>query len=332
MKKKPASSSRRWSWFHEHRLGCYITLLVVGLLIFGNCFAHLPTETRAKFGPFEVICESLGATTAGVTDTLGITGHDASVEYAKEPPIEPLPFGVPEVADASKVPGEVQILKRKGYWVGYSPALRRPVWAAYVIPVQRLLESIPDRPSRFFRDKEVKSSPVHEDYTSSGYDRGHLAPNYAIATYYGEAAQKETFLMTNIAPQEPELNRGPWRILEAFVADDLPARIGTVWVIVCLVPGSETLTTSRRGDTHINIPEGFGMILASVKENRLYAIAVYMPQDTKETKRPRYCFRSIRWIEERTGLNFFSGLSQDRQDMLETIEVSRFWPKWKLIK
>ena len=119
MKKKPASSSRRWSWFHEHRLGCYITLLVVGLLIFGNCFAHLPTETRAKFGPFEVICESLGATTAGVTDTLGITGHDASVEYAKEPPIEPLPFGVPEVADASKVPGEVQILKRKGYWVGY---------------------------------------------------------------------------------------------------------------------------------------------------------------------------------------------------------------------
>lgn len=313
-------------------MGWFVTLLILGLLAFGNCFAHLPTETRAKFGPFELICESLGATTSGLTDTLGLTGHDASVEYAKEPPIEPLPFGVPEVADASKVPGEVQVLKRKGYWVGYSPTLRRPVWAAYVIPVGRILESIPDRPSRFFRDKEVPASPVHEDYTSSGYDRGHLAPNYAIATYYGAAAQKETFLMTNIAPQEPELNRGPWRILEAFVADDLPERIGTVWVIVCLVPGTETLTTARRGDTHINIPEGFGMILASVKQNRLYAIAVYMPQDTKETKRPRYCFRSIRWIEEQTGLNFFSGLSQDRQDTLETVEVSRFWPKWKLIK
>ena len=330
MKKRPAKNAHRWDWFHYHRLRwCGLFALTVAL-VFGNCFAHLPTETRAKFGPFEVICESLGAATAGLTDTIGLTGRDASVAYEKEPPLVPLPFGVPQVADATKVPGDVQVLKRQGYWVGYSPSLRRPVWAAYAIPVDRILESIPDRPARFFRDEDVRSSPVHEDYTGSGYDRGHLAPNYAIATRYGVAAQKETFLLTNVAPQEPELNRGPWRILEGFIADDLPERVGTVWVIVCLVTGDETIQTRRRGDTHINIPDGFGMILASVKEGRLYAIALYMPQDTEETQRPRYCFRSIRWLEERTGLNFFGALSQDRQDALETVEVTRFWPQWEL--
>ena len=204
MKKRPAKNAHRWDWFHYHRLRwCGLFALTVAL-VFGNCFAHLPTETRAKFGPFEVICESLGAATAGLTDTIGLTGHDASVAYEKEPPLVPLPFGVPQVADATKVPGDVQVLKRQGYWVGYSPSLRRPVWAAYAIPVDRILESIPDRPARFFRDEDVRSSPVHEDYTGSGYDRGHLAPNYAIATRYGVAAQKETFLLTNVAPQEPE--------------------------------------------------------------------------------------------------------------------------------
>ena len=32
--------------------------------------------------------------------------------------------------------------------------------------------------------------------------------------------------MTNIVPQAPELNRGPWRILEQIVADDLPGAGG----------------------------------------------------------------------------------------------------------
>jgi len=38
------------------------------------------------------------------------------------------------------------------------------------------------------------------DYTGSGYNRGHCAPNYAIAVCYGAQAQLETFLMSNILP------------------------------------------------------------------------------------------------------------------------------------
>jgi endonuclease G len=53
------------------------------------------------------------------------------------------------------------------------------------------------------------------DYTGSGYDRGHIAPN-ADRTR-NEADNSSTFLMTNMMPQVPELNRGVWGDLVRFV-------------------------------------------------------------------------------------------------------------------
>ena len=47
------------------------------------------------------------------------------------------------------------------------------------------------------------------DYTGSGYDRGHIAPS-ADRTR-NDADNSNTFLMSNMVPQSPELNRGVWR-------------------------------------------------------------------------------------------------------------------------
>lgn len=296
---------------------------VAATLAFGNWFAHLPTAERAAFGPFEQTLEALGAITADVTDALGLTGHDVAVPYGKTPVPGPAPFGLPRVADASVTPDDVRVLKRQGYWVGFSPSLHRPVWAAYAVPERKLLEFPPPRPG-FAKDAQVKGSPAPEDYTGSGFDRGHMAPNYAIATRYGKAAQTETFLMTNIVPQAPELNRGPWRILEQIVADDLPgAGGGTVWAVVCVAPGAPGARLRRGG---VQVPKGFGMVLAAVRGGKLRAIAVYMPQETGETKRPRYCFCSVRELERLTGLDFFPDLPRERQDALELPEANRFWP------
>ena len=80
-----------------------------------------------------------------------------------------------------------------------------------------------------------------------------MAPNYLIATRYGKVAQRETFLMSNIVPQTPELNRGPWRILEQIVADDLTAQGVELWVITGPVPAEKT-TYIKRGKARI--PKG----------------------------------------------------------------------------
>ena len=52
------------------------------------------------------------------------------------------------------------------------------------------------------------------DYTGSGYDRGHVAPS-ADRTR-NEADNSATFLMTNMMPQVPEVNRGVWGDLEEY--------------------------------------------------------------------------------------------------------------------
>jgi endonuclease G len=52
------------------------------------------------------------------------------------------------------------------------------------------------------------------DYTGSGYDRGHIAPSAAVIR--NEADNSSTFLMTNMMPQVPELNRGVWGDLEEY--------------------------------------------------------------------------------------------------------------------
>ena len=53
-----------------------------------------------------------------------------------------------------------------------------------------------------------------KDYLHSGYDMGHLIPSEdrSRTTKQNEG----TFLRTNMTPQRPDLNRGPWRYLEDY--------------------------------------------------------------------------------------------------------------------
>ena len=52
------------------------------------------------------------------------------------------------------------------------------------------------------------SLPHHRDYTGSGYDRGHMAPNADFNDTYENALA--TFFIANIWPQTPNLNRVQW--------------------------------------------------------------------------------------------------------------------------
>ncbi|GBU26796.1 endonuclease [Treponema sp. R8-4-B8] len=52
------------------------------------------------------------------------------------------------------------------------------------------------------------SLPYHSDYTNSGYDRGHMAPNADFNDTRENALM--TFFIANIWPQTPNLNRVEW--------------------------------------------------------------------------------------------------------------------------
>src|SRR5690606_27274146 len=82
------------------------------------------------------------------------------------------------------------------YLAGYSETLANPLWVAYRVADVNPLPAPAERPDRFEVDVRTVTRVEPDAYTGSGYDRGHLAPNYAIATRYGEDAQRETFWMS----------------------------------------------------------------------------------------------------------------------------------------
>lgn len=79
------------------------------------------------------------------------------------------------------------------------------------------------RTNDFRPDKRIADSPTPADYTNSGYDRGHMVP---AANADDPNEMSDTFLMTNMTPQLPSVNRVAWRMLEDRVRS-LPFK----WVV-----------------------------------------------------------------------------------------------------
>jgi endonuclease G len=67
------------------------------------------------------------------------------------------------------------------------------------------------RKDAFHSDNRVGKKPSPSQYTNSGYDKGHMAP---AGDASNDQEMYETFLMTNMTPQEPTLNRQSWKELE----------------------------------------------------------------------------------------------------------------------
>ena len=68
-----------------------------------------------------------------------------------------------------------------------------------------------ERTNNFRADKRIPNSPTPEDYTNTGYDRGHMVP---AADADDQIEMSDTFLMTNMTPQLPSVNRIAWKNLE----------------------------------------------------------------------------------------------------------------------
>lgn len=68
-----------------------------------------------------------------------------------------------------------------------------------------------ERTNNFRADKRIINSPTPEDYTNTGYDRGHMVP---AADADDPNEMSDTFLMTNMTPQLPSVNRVAWKNLE----------------------------------------------------------------------------------------------------------------------
>jgi endonuclease G len=111
-----------------------------------------------------------------------------------------------------------RLLSKKAMDICYSCSLKEPKAVVYQINGKLISNHHYSRKGlRFKPDYSLpaKCRSYSRDYSHTGYDRGHNAPNAAFS--YNKTLQKETFLMSNIAPQRPNLNRRLWAKIERFV-------------------------------------------------------------------------------------------------------------------
>ena len=266
--------------------------------------------------------EWFGNPLADLTDGLGWTGHDAIYEYDVEAPAGSTLFAGAPARIRDPAPSDIQIVDKGEFVIGWSDRLRHPVWCAYHV-VKEPKYNISTRPG-FIKDRTLPEAPSPSAYAKSGYDRGHLAPNHAIASRYGPEAQRKTFTMSNVAPQTPALNRGVWRDVEHRIADLWTARYGEIWVVVGAI--SKMANGETIGGTGIDVPVAFYQVIIAQEGMNVRALAVVIPQVVRWNAWAARYIVSIEELEGMTGLDFNPELPGFIQRPLEAELPTRLWP------
>lgn len=217
-------------------------------------------------------------------------------------------------------------LTRTGYCVGYSTKVFSPLWTAFAITSERTSRS-GKRPATFMPDPDLPAlyQVTTSEYTRSGYDRGHMAPNWAISLSYGREAQIETFYMTNIVPQDRELNQGLWQVLESIEANDYARRYGGVVTFAGPIYSSGSKAGIGEGG-RIRVPSAFYRIIVRRAKGEVAVLAFVIPQTARGNGKalPRY-LASVDEIERATGLDFLTALPEAQQTALEAKAATRLW-------
>lgn len=298
----------------------------LAFLIYGAVCAlyiHLPERARKPVwenlrGLNKQLCLH-GNAVCNFIDDLGLWGHDQSIVLDQPYRNEQNYAGWPKQKLTTL--HRSTLLENRGYSVGYSDHYENPLWATYRIFTVPTSDH-GKRPSRFTTDPRTKAKASHTDYTGSGFDRGHMAPNYGIATRYGSAAQKETFLMSNIIPQNPNVNRTIWKDLEMTVAKKYGRYFDEVWVTT----GPIFSRFPPRLDSGVAIPYAYYKIIVDESNGELRALAFIIDRYCPPYSRLKTHLVSIDEIEEKTGLDFFTDLPNGKEDPLEATPARRLWP------
>lgn len=221
------------------------------------------------------------------------------------------------------------LLRNDAYIIGYDELRQNPAWCAYKIFPPKNKEAA-ERPDSFETDRRTLARVETKMYSRSGYDRGHMAPNHAIALCYGKHAQQQTFLMSNIVPQRHGLNAGIWKDLEQRTLKRYTRSFGDVWIFCGPIYDCANRDKPRRilpDKKSPVIPDAFFLIVADREEDSgaLRTLAFVIPHHDGPYKNAKHYLASIDDIERLTQLNFFTQLPDDVQAALESSVAKTIW-------
>lgn len=227
----------------------------------------------------------------------------------------------------AEMPGKMRgvperIIEHTGYTLSFNREHNNPNWVAWELTAEEAEGTLP-RSDDFDIDPDVPAphqvSP--NDYTRSGYDRGHMVP--AADMKWSSKAMKECFYMSNICPQNHSLNSGAWSTLEN-ACRRWAKNEGAVYIVCGPVYKSSKPKTIGQ-QLRISIPDGFFKVVLSLNEGKEKAIGFYYAN--RDGKQPMHeTATTVDEIEALTGIDFFVNIP----DRLERrIEAEYSLKKWQ---
>jgi endonuclease G len=170
------------------------------------------------------------------------------------------------------------------------------------------------------------------DYSGSGFDRGHMTPNADRDNQNRIPINQETYLMSNMVPQSPDNNQGPWAEFENYLREQLALNGGQEMYIVSGPlgvggSGSNGGATNTIAGGHVTVPAYTWKVVlvaptgdddVSRASCSSRTIAVLMPNIQGIRNDPWEIYlTSVDAIEALTGYDFFSNLPEAVQNCVE---------------
>ncbi len=197
-----------------------------------------------------------------------------------------------------------QLIVHTGYTVQYDADFKTPQWVAWSLTAEQAQGTVP-REKDFYPDPDVKGAKAYtKDYSNSGYDRGHMAP--AGDMKWSASAMKESFYLSNVCPQNRNLNRGDWKELEELERD---WALSHGVVNIAAGPIYYTSTPTRIGNNKVAVPDAFFKVILVDYPDAPKAYGFIFKNEAGSRPLTSYQ-RSVNEVEEATGMDFFPGLSE----------------------
>lgn len=214
---------------------------------------------------------------------------------------------------------DAQIIVHIGYVVSYNCAWRLPNWVAYEL-TRNEVDGTEPRSNFFKPDPEVPPSCSAEwnDYRRSGFDRGHMAP--AGDMKWSRQAMEESFYLSNICPQNHELNAGKWNEIEQLVRR-WARESGKAYVVCGPIVEDNHATI---GANRVAVPSAFFKVVLRQKAGTWQGIAFKCDNISDQRTVSSYAI-SIDSAEQLTGIDFFPLLPDKIEKAVERTFDPRAW-------
>lgn len=204
-----------------------------------------------------------------------------------------------------------QIIRRKAFVISYNNGTKLPNWVAWHLTSEHT-DGEYKRINTFFEDVDVPAPrATNADYHGSGWTHGHMCP--AADNKWDMEAMRESNILTNICPQDGQLNTGLWNRLEQDCRI-WARKYGDIY-IVC---GPVLLNREHKtiGKNKVVVPEAFFKVI--LRMNPKPASLGFIVRNNKGKKKRDQYINTIDDVERITGIDFFPALPDEIENEVES--------------